>query len=333
MRYIGSLKRDDLRVGQPHVQRGDRVGELLGLGRADDRRGDRRLGQHPGERDLRARDAAPPGDLLHRLDDPSILLLARSVGLLREGILLRAIGLDLPVARQLAACKRAPRDDADTLVQALGKHLAFFLAVQQIILRLHRDEARPAVAFGGMLHFGEAPGFHGGSADVARLPGLHDIVQRLHRLLYRRGLIEAVDLKQIDIVQAEPGQAVVDRLEERLAREQPCVGSVPPREERLGGDHHFVALRHVAQCAAGDLLRTAAGIGIRRVEEVDPRLKRLPEEGPARCFIKRPALHAAPRLAVAHAAEADARHLEAGAAEIDIVHVDRVHCRWPFAAN
>ena len=46
------------------------------------------------------------------------------------------------VAGQHAAGERAPRDDADALVDAQRDHLALLLAVEEVVVVLHRDEAR-----------------------------------------------------------------------------------------------------------------------------------------------------------------------------------------------
>jgi hypothetical protein len=51
----------------------------------------------------------------------------------------------------------------------------------------------------------------------------------------------------------------------------------------LGGDHHFFAARageQLREAAAGDLLRSAARVGVGGVEEVDATLHRLAEKRP-----------------------------------------------------
>ena len=81
-------------------------------------------------------------------------------------------------------------------------HFALFFALNQVVLILHADEARPAVQIGGIQRLGELPGVHRGGADVTRLTGFHHVVQRFQRLFQRRFVIPAVDLQQIDIVGA-----------------------------------------------------------------------------------------------------------------------------------
>ena len=71
-----------------------------------------------------------------------------------------------------------------------------------------RDEPGPAVRSASVLRLGELPGPHRRRPDVARLAGLDDVVQRLHGLLDRDVRVAAVDLVQVDVVHAEPAQAV-----------------------------------------------------------------------------------------------------------------------------
>ena len=73
--------------------------------------------------------------------------------------------------------------------------------------------------------------------------------------------------------------------------------------------------RVVEQRPADDLLAGAVGIDVGGVEEVDAEVERLLDERPALRLAERPGVVAAVGLAVAHAAEAEARDLEAGAAE------------------
>jgi hypothetical protein len=127
----------------------------------------------------------------------------------------------------------------------------------------------------GVEHLGELPGIHRGGADIAGLACLDDIVQRLQRLLDRRRIVEAVDLVEIDVVGAEAAQAVVDLVEDRLARQAGAVGAGPHAVEHLGGEHDLVAPGEVPDRAADDLLGGAVGIGVGRVEEIDAEVDRL----------------------------------------------------------
>ena len=59
----------DLLLGQLDLEGGRCVGQVMGLGGADDRGGDHGLAQHPGHRDLGHLNATFLGYLLDRLDD------------------------------------------------------------------------------------------------------------------------------------------------------------------------------------------------------------------------------------------------------------------------
>ena len=78
-----------------------------------------------------------------------------------------------------------------------------------------------------MLKFGELPGVHGGGAEVADLPGLDDVVEGLHGLCDWSLGIEAVDLVEVDVVGAEPGQGGVDLLNDR------CAGQALPQSHEV----------------------------------------------------------------------------------------------------
>ena len=72
VRGVGLLQPDDVVGGQLDVDRRHGIGEVVRLGRADDRRGDERLREHPRQRDLGARHAALGRDFGHPFDDDPI---------------------------------------------------------------------------------------------------------------------------------------------------------------------------------------------------------------------------------------------------------------------
>ena len=81
----------------------------------------------------------------------------------------RRVALALPGPGQAAAGQGAPGDHADALGPAERQHLPLLLAVEQVVVVLHGDEAGPAVAVGEVERLGELPGVHGGGAEVAHL--------------------------------------------------------------------------------------------------------------------------------------------------------------------
>ena len=87
------------------------------------------------------------------------------------------------------------------------------------------------------------------------MPRLHDLGQRLHRLLERRVPVVAVALVEVDVVGAQPRERRVDLLQHLLAREA-AVG-VRHRAEELRREDVGVA-RAVGERLAEELLRLAA---------------------------------------------------------------------------
>ena len=71
---------------------------MMQLGRADDRRGNRLLLQHPRQRDLRARHAAFGGDLADPFDDPPVRIFRLRIERAAEFIGLGARAFGVPVA-------------------------------------------------------------------------------------------------------------------------------------------------------------------------------------------------------------------------------------------
>ena len=139
-----------------------------------------------------------------------------------------ALSAGLAVAGEKAARERAPRDHADALRAHERHHLALFLAIDQVVVVLHRRRSASAVPIGEIAStLRELPRVHGRRADVARLARAHDVVERLERLLDRRLRVEAMDLVEVDVVDAEPAQAVVDGVLDVLAREPAMFGSSP----------------------------------------------------------------------------------------------------------
>jgi hypothetical protein len=88
----------------------------------------------------------------------------------------------------------------------------------------------------------------------------------------------------------------------------------------LGRDDHLLARHHREQRRPGDLFAAARGVDVGGVEEVDAEIERLTKERHRVVAIERPGLVAPGWLAVTHATEADARDLEAGRTEGDVLH-------------
>src|SRR5215208_8497551 len=97
-----------------------------------------------------------------------------------------------------------------------------------------------------------------------------------------------MDLIQVDVVRSKPPQAVVDLGEDRLARQPLAVRSFTHLAVQLGGDHDLVPIGEVPQGTAEDLLAPSDGVHIRRIEEIDPKLKRFLNDRPAVLLVKHP---------------------------------------------
>ena len=76
-------------------------------------------------------------------------------------------GVVLARAGQAAAGQRGPGDRAYAFGGAEREHLAFFFAVEEIVVILHGNELGPASGALDTNGFHELPGVHGGGAQVA----------------------------------------------------------------------------------------------------------------------------------------------------------------------
>src|SRR5258707_1001515 len=81
-----------------------------------------------------------------------------------------------------------------------------------------------------------------------------------------------------------------------------------------------LAIEQVDEVLHADLFAAAERITVRRIEEIDAGFERPLDERPALLLAEAPGVIAAVAAAVAHAAQADPRHVEAGAAELDVFH-------------
>jgi hypothetical protein len=102
---------------------------------------------------------------------------------------------------------------------------------------------------------------------------------------------------------------------------------------QLGGDHDLVAVGEVVQRAAEDLLRRALRVDVGRVEEGDPGLEGVPDERAAALLVERPGGVPAGRVAEGHRAERYGGDVEAGRAELDVVHGEVLALGWRQAES
>ena len=201
------------------------------------------------------------------------------------------------------------------MVEALRDHLPLLLAVDQVVVVLHRDESGRS----DTLCLRELPGVHAAGADVAGFPGPDDVVECLHRLLDRRLVVPAVDLVEVDVVELEALQRGVDRGEHVLPGEAAAV--LPGHRPAMHLRRDDVLLPHpeeLAQEAAGDDLALASVVDVGGVEEDDSAFDRPPHDRLGSRFVDRPLAALMP--AEAHHPQAHTRDTQAGAAEVDVLH-------------
>jgi hypothetical protein len=293
-----------LEVGVEGVRGGgQRCVQLPGVAGADDRGGDRLVGQHPGDR--QGHDVHPGlvGELAHRLDGVEHPLVPVPVLVHRPGVAEREPGAVLgrrgPVvlAGQQPARDRVVGDNADAVLGAERQHLPLDLAEQQVVPGLHGVEAGKPQRLRAADRPDQLVGQEVGTSDVPDLARAHEVVERGQRLVDRRVLVVAVQLVQVDVVGPETAQRRLDRGQDVLAGVAAVERRGPRRHEALGRDDEPLPLAD--QPAADDLLGPppggqvpAQGIRVRSVKEVDPALGRGVHDGePGRLVALQPEGH------------------------------------------
>ncbi|MNP38894.1 hypothetical protein D3C76_1324400 [compost metagenome] len=139
-------------------------------------------------------------------------------------------------------------------------------------------------------------------------------------------VVPAVDLVQVDVVGTQAAEAGVDVGHDRLARQALLVGPAGAfphvgREEHLGGDHGFFAAGELLKQFAEDDFRSAGRVAVGGVEEVDALLHGVADDRAAVGFAEGPGVGAGARLAEGHAAQAQFRNIQAGVAQLDVLHL------------
>src|ERR1700674_3260813 len=330
---VGLGQGREVAVVEAERQGRHRVFEVLEPGSADDGGGDGRLMQQPGEGDLGGTDAEAAGHRDDPLHDVEVrILVVQPLGVV---VAVRAAGLAqalaaAAIAGQEAAGEGTPWDDPESLLAAERQHLPLLLAIDQVVVVLHGDEAGPTMPVGEIERLGELPGVHARGAEVAGLACPHHVMERFQRLLDRRRGVPAMDLVEVDVVGAEAAQRAVDGVEDVFARQPAVIRTLAHRKEDLGGDDHLVALGEVAERPPQHLLAGAARVHVGGVEEVHAHLERPADERPALLFRQHPVAPLA--AAIAHATEAETGDLESGTTQVDVVHGPSVYPRLSSAA-
>src|SRR5918993_795867 len=222
-----------------------------------------------------------------------------------------------------AAAQRAVRNQPQTEVAQGRNDLELDRAGGQVVATLLRHQAHEVAGRAGALGHGDLPPGEVAAADVDDLAGGDELLYRLPDLLPRRTPVDVVHLVQVDVVGLEPTEAVLTGLPDVVRRQAAVVGSGAHRLVDLGGQHDLVPASMVLGQPAADVLlgdpvallhvrglRPAVHVG--RVDEVDTRVEGGVEHGQAVLFAD---LHAK-----IHGAQPDPADLQAGPAQIAVVH-------------
>ena len=183
-------------------------------------------------------------------------------------------------------------------------------AVHRVVVRLARYRPVDALLVAESADRGDPPGAIVGEAEIANLALSHEVAERAQGFGERRLMILAVEVVDVDVVGAEPAQAVVDGLHHALARQPVVMGCVAGGCAHLGRQHPALALGRDG--LAGDLLRAPLGIAIGGVDEVDAAIA----GGGDNPFRARPIGRAAEH----HRAETEWRDLDPARPELAVLH-------------
>jgi hypothetical protein len=78
-------------------------------------------------------------------------------------------------------------------------HLPLLLPIQQIINILHAYKLRPPILLGAELHHSELIRPHAACAYIMYFSALDEVVECFHRLFDGYGLVESVDLQEVNV--------------------------------------------------------------------------------------------------------------------------------------
>ena len=199
-------------------------------------------------------------------------------------------------------------------------HFPFLLAEDEVVVALHGDKLGKALLLCQRVGLSKLVGVAVGDADIARLAGFDGFVEAVHDVEKRRPVVPHVVDVEIDVIHAEVLQAPVQHAADVLLTADAGGDFLVGAGQELGGHHHAVAAGEVAQGAAKVLFAGAALVGDGGIEEVDPRLQRLTDDGAGMLLVQRPGVLAARGVAKAHAAQTDAGNSQIGVAKFRVAH-------------
>jgi hypothetical protein len=114
-----------------------------------------------------------------------------------------------------------------------------------------------------------------------------------------------MDLVEVHIIRAEAPQAMVDLRQNSLTRQARAVRTVTHRVTHFGRDHDLIPVGEVLERTPEDFFAGPMRIHVRRVEEVDARVQRVPDERSACLLVERPHRVASVGITVGHRSDGD----------------------------
>ncbi len=191
----------------------------------------------------------------------------RHPGALRQ---LRAAAV---LAGQKAARQRKKRQDTDAKVAAGGKQFAVDLALQQAVLILRRNVGRKTAGARDSQSLGQLPGGEVAASEVTDFAGVHQVGERLERLLLRRVGVGRVQLIEVDVIRVQAPETVLGGGHHIAPRRAMQVGPLAHRHPELAR-HDDLAPSFAQRLAQQFFGAAAVAIDVGGVEERDAFVER-----------------------------------------------------------
>jgi hypothetical protein len=125
-----------------------------------------------------------------------------------------------------------------------------------------------SASLGDPLGLHDLMGSEGGASDVADLARPDQIGQGAQGLVDVHPVFGPVDLVEVDVVRAQPSEAVLALGDDPATRVPPGVGVLAHRAVDLGGQHDGIPVQG-GEGLTHDLLGLTEGVDVGRVDEVD----------------------------------------------------------------
>ena len=298
---------------QAQLERAERTGQVVERPWPHDRRGHRRVREHPRERDVPRIGAELGGEGLEALERRAVL---RDRPLLEVAARPPALLL-LQRAAEHPALQRAPRQEPEPVRLARRNDLELDRAIEKIVETLLRDEPEEVPGLRRLLRLREVEASEVRGADVEHLPVADENLHRLPDLFPRRLSVDVVHLVEIDVIGLQPLERAFAGLPDVKRGELRVVRSVAHWVVDLRREDDLLAPpAALREPASDDLLgppfAALPAVDVGGVEEVDPEVERLVHDdervGLARLRTEVHRAEAKPADAETRATEADVAH-------------------------